>query len=265
MIDLLELYLSEDCPYEDETTELLRIRGEGLLKIITRESGVSACTEELSDFYRRKGLDVLEFVKSGEEFKPGDTVFSAKGDVKLLFKLWRVSQTFLSITCAIATKTRKFVDLARSINPDVIVATTRKTHPGFRKFEIKAVLAGGGHIHRNSLSDSVLITPNHLNFVSEIGKFKSMRKIEIEPRNDEEAFEFAKVADLLLLDHYSPEKLEELVPKLKSINSNLKIAIAGNINEQNIRDYAKYADVIVTSAPYYAKPLDLTTKINRIS
>ena len=264
MLDLLEFYLFEDCPYEDETTDLLCIKGEVILRIITRVDGISACTEDLAEFYRRKGVEVLSFVESGSSFSSGDVIFEAKGDARMLFKLWRISQTFLSITCAIATATNKLVQLASSVNPNVIVATTRKTHPGFRKFELKAVIAGGGRVHRNSLSDSILITPNHLKFVSELRDIKSLRKIEIEPRNVEEALKFAKIADVLLLDHYTPEGLGEVVPRLKSINPNLKVAVAGNINEGNIKDYAKFADIIVTSSPYYAKPLDFTTKIEPI-
>jgi putative molybdenum utilization protein ModD len=264
MFDLFELYLHEDCPYEDETTELLKIEGEGVLRIITRVEGVSACTEDLAEFYMKKGLEVLDFVKSGENFKAGDEIFKAKGDAKKLFKLWRISQTFLSITCAIATKTSKLVSLATSVNSNVIIATTRKTHPGMRKFEIRAVIAGGGCVHRNSLSDSILITPNHLNFIDDLKEIRSMRKIEIEPRNEEEALKFAKIADVILLDHYTPEELKELIPKLKSINPNLKVAVAGNVNEDDVKEFAKFADIIVTSAPYYAKPLDFTTKIERI-
>ena len=264
MIDLFELYLHEDCPYEDETTELLGIDGRAKLRIITRVDGISACTEDLAEFYKRKGVDVLSFVGSGRSFSAGDVIFEAEGDARILFKLWRISQTFLSITCAIATATSKLVQLARSVNPNVIIATTRKTHPGFRKFELKAVIAGGGHIHRNSLSDSILITPNHLRFVSDLKDLRSLRKIEIEPRDVEEALKFAKIADVLLLDHYTLEELGEIVPRLKSINPKLEIAVAGNINENNIKEFAKFADIIVTSSPYYAKPLDLTTKIEPI-
>ncbi len=261
MLDLMELYLLEDCPYEDETVELLKIDGNARLEILTREKGITACTEELAEFYKKKNICTLKYKRSGQEFKAGEVVFCAEGDAKTLFKLWRVSQTFLSITCAIATATKKLVDLAKSVNPNILVATTRKTHPGFRKYEIKAVISGSGCIHRNSLSDSILITPNHLNFVKIESKPNILRKVEIEPRTLEEALEFADKADVLLLDHYSIEELKEVIPRLKSINPNLKIAVAGNINEKNIKDYAVFADIIVTSSPYYAKPLDLTTKI----
>jgi len=259
---LFELYLDEDCPYFDETTELLEINGVGVMKIISREQGITACTEELSGFLSSLGLNV-ESLPSGSEFKPSSTILCAKGDLRTLFKVWRVSQTFLSITCAIATETRKLVELARKANPNVIVATTRKPHPGMRYFELKAVRIGGGEIHRNSLSDSILVTQNHLNVAGKPGNLKTLRRIEIEPRTAEEAVEYAKTAGLLLLDHFSIEELRELIPKLRALNSHLEIAVAGNITAKNIAEYAEITDVIVTSAPYYAKPLDLTTRIER--
>lgn len=263
---LFELYLDEDCPYFDETTELLGIEGKGELRIISREPGVSACTEELSAFLSSLGLET-GFIPSGRTFDAGSAILSARGDLRTLFRVWRVSQTFLSLTCAIATETRKLVNLARKVNPNVIIATTRKTHPGMRYFELKAVKAGGGGIHRNSLSDSVLITGNHLRVVEGLeglGDLKILRKIELEPGTAEEAMKYAKTADLLLLDHFSPEELEDLVPRLRELNPSLEIAVAGNINADNIADYARLADVIVTSAPYYARPLDLTTGIERL-
>ncbi|NJF24620.1 nicotinate-nucleotide pyrophosphorylase [Thermococcus sp. Bubb.Bath] len=259
---LFELYLDEDCPYFDETCELLGIEGKGTMEVISREKGIATCTEELSSFLSSLGLNV-RFLPSGSEFDTGSTLLQAEGDLKTLFKVWRVSQTFLSITCAIATETRKLVEKARKVNPDVIIATTRKAHPGMRYFEIKAVRIGGGEVHRNSLSDSVLITQNHLQVVSPLGKLKSMKKIEIEPRTAEEAVKYSAVADLLLLDHFTLDELEALVPRLRKLNPKLEIAVAGDINEENVAEYARLADVIITSAPYYSRPLDLTTRIEK--
>jgi nicotinate-nucleotide pyrophosphorylase (carboxylating)/molybdenum transport protein len=71
------------------------------------------------------------------------------------------------------------------------------------------------------------------------------------------------VADILLLDHYSPEELETFVPELRSLNPHLEIAVGG-IELSMVSDYAKHVDFIVTTAPYYAKPLDLTSKIRRM-
>jgi nicotinate-nucleotide pyrophosphorylase (carboxylating) len=44
----------------------------------------------------------------------------------------------------------------------VRVACTRKTTPGFRLYEKKAVSLGGGDPHRFNLSDAVLIKDNHI-------------------------------------------------------------------------------------------------------
>ncbi|WP_332881595.1 beta/alpha barrel domain-containing protein [Methanosarcina horonobensis] len=104
MIDLFDLYFYEDCPYQDESAELLRLEGWGKMRIVSRENGTCACAGELAEYYERKGLKIRNYLEDGMTFKPGDAIFEAEGDLKLLFKLWRVSQTFLSLMCAISTK-----------------------------------------------------------------------------------------------------------------------------------------------------------------
>ncbi|MDD2615435.1 MAG: nicotinate-nucleotide pyrophosphorylase [Methanosarcina sp.] len=263
MIDLFDLYFYEDCPYQDESAELLKLEGRGKMRIFTREYGICACAGDLAEYYERKGLKVRNFLRDGETFKPGDAILEAEGDLKLLFKFWRVSQTFLSIMCAIATKTASFMSAGRKTNPDLIIATSRKTHPGSRIFELKAVRAGGGDVHRNSLSDSIQLSQNHLEVAGELGKLRAMKKVEIEPRSREEAFKYAEMVDIMLLDHLSPEELRELGPELKRLNPKLELAVGG-IKAEKIPEYAPLADIIVISAPYYANPLDFTTKIERL-
>ncbi len=263
MIDLFDLYISEDCPYGDETTELLNITGTGRIQIKTRESGIASCMDDLSNFYKKNGIEHISCLSNGEKFKEGDVLFAAQGELATIFKLWRVSQTFLSLVCAIAARTRTIVDLAQKVNPDIIIASSRKTHPGFRKYELKAVKNGGGQHHRNSLSDSVLITQNHLTIAGDFGKLRSTRKVEIEPRTREEALKYAPLADMLLLDHYSPEELADIVVELRALNPRLEIAVGG-IDIKRVAEYALHADIIVTSGIYYTKPLDLTAKIYKI-
>lgn len=263
MIDPFELYFYEDCPYQDESAELLRLEGRGKMKIISRESGICACAGDLAEYYDRKNLKTLNYLRDGETFNPGDAIFEAEGNLKLLFRFWRVSQTFLTLMCAIATKTASFVNAGRKANPDLIIATSRKTHPGSRIFELKAVRAGGGDIHRNSLSDSIQISQNHLEVAGELGKLRAMKKIEIEPRSREEAFKYVGMSDIMLLDHISPKELRDIGPELKKLNPKLELAVGG-IEASSIPEYAPFVDIIVISAPYYANPLDFTTKIERI-
>ena len=242
MIDLFDLYFYEDCPYQDESAELLKLEGRGKMKIFTRENGICACAGDLAEYYERKGLKVQNFFRDGETFKPGDTILEAEGDLKFLFKFWRVSQTFLSIMCAIATKTASFMGAGRKTNSDLIIATSRKTHPGSRIFELKAVRAGGGDIHRNSLSDSIQLSQNHLEVVGELGKLRAMKKIEIEPRSREEAFKYAEMADIMLLDHLSPEELRELGPELKKLNPKLELAVGG-IKAEKIKQILQFPSI----------------------
>ncbi len=126
---------------------------------------------------------MLDYLKEGKKFESGEKILEAEGDLKLIFRFWRVSQTFLSLICAIAGKTASLVSAGKKENPDIIIAATRKTHTGARFFELKAVRAGGGDIHRNSLSDSIQISQNHLEVVGELKKLRAMKKIEIEPRS----------------------------------------------------------------------------------
>lgn len=263
MIEEFEHYLLEDCPYGDETTELLGIEGEGSLTIRSRDPGIASCADDLAEFYEKKGLKVNMHLENGKEFVENAVLFEAEGDLCKLFKFWRISQTFLSMTCAIATKTKRMVDSAREVNPDIMIATSRKTHPGFRKYELRSVHVGGGDHHRNSLSDSILITQNHFNVVGSFEKLRAMRKIEIEPRTKEEVFQYAPIADILLLDHYSPEELKEVAPKLRKINPKLELAVGG-VSFEEIPKYAASVDFVVTTAPFYASPFDLTTNIERL-
>ncbi|MCO5382675.1 MAG: hypothetical protein NHB15_11760 [Methanosarcina barkeri] len=124
-------------------------------------------------------------------------------------------------------KNRLYCERRKKENPNIIIATSRKTHPGARRFELKAIRAGGGDIHRNSLSDSIQISQNHLEIVGELGKLRAMKKIEIEPRSREEALRYAKIAEIMLLDHLSPEELKKVGPELKRLNPKLEIAVGG--------------------------------------
>ncbi len=263
----LELGLQEDCPYADITTELLGIEGQGRLKFITREEAVVTSTVRLKSFFESQNLEVIFHQKSGDMIKKGDTIIEAIGDLKILFKMWRISQTYLTTLCAIASETRKIVDAAREANPDIeIVVACRKAHLGMRQEEIEAVEDGGGLYHRNSLSDTVLITQNHLKVLGKLPiDIKSFHhKIEIEPRNEEEAYQCASFSDVILLDHFEPEVLQRVVRKLKDLNNRLKVGVAGGIKASNIKEFAKFVDIIVLSSVLYASPLDFTCKIERI-
>ncbi|MFH0702407.1 MAG: quinolinate phosphoribosyl transferase [bacterium] len=268
MFDCLEIGYQEDCPYCDLTTETLNIKGEGVLKFITRENAIISGTPNLKRFFESKNLKVISFKNPCESVKPEDIIFEATGDLKTLFKMWRICQTYLTVLCAITTQTNKLVCEARKVNPDVlIVAASRKTHLGMRREELQAVIDGGAECHRNSLSDSIMITQNHLRMIGKLTQkpYSFSHKIELEPKTEEEAYEYADKTDIMILDRFEIDKITRMVKKLRELNPALKIGIAGQITLENIKNYVSLADFILLSSVLYAKPLNFTCRIEKLN
>ena len=152
----------------------------------------------------------------------------------------------------IATETKKLTDKCRKINPGVNIAATRKTTPGFRKYEKKAVEIGGGDPHRFGLFDAVLIKDNHLMKKTSISKTIKIIKektknkiIEIEVENEKDAIKAAKNdVDYIMLDNFPPEKGKKVANKIRKISPKTKIEVSGGITPDNIIDYASYPDRI---------------------
>lgn len=266
LFDSLETGLTEDCPYGDITTELLGIAGEGRFQFISREAAVVSGTPRLKDFFEKQKLVVGEHRFPGEAINKGEVIISAAGDIKVLFKLWRICQTYLTVLCAIATKTSGLVKSAREVNPAIqIVVATRKAHLGMRADEMEAVLDGGAIYHRNSLSDTVLITQNHMRALGALPeKLHSLQhKIEFEPSSVEEAYRYAPQVDVMLLDHFAAGELADIVGKLKALNPLIKVGVAGGITLDTVREFARHVDLIVLSSVLYAPPLDITCRITK--
>ncbi|MDL5502495.1 MAG: nicotinate-nucleotide diphosphorylase (carboxylating), partial [Candidatus Methanoperedens sp.] len=117
----------------------------------------------------------------------------------------RLALNFLGKMSGIATLTREYVERAGGPR----IAGTRKTTPGFRKFEKKAIVAGGGDPHRYNLSDAVMIKDNH---IAVIGLEKAItaakkaasftKKIEVEVETVDDAVRAAKMGvDVIMFDN----------------------------------------------------------------
>ena len=155
----LESLLLEDVPYGDLTTRSLGIDEQrARITFATRERPlVASCTEEAVRLCGLYGLEIDGYVKSGTLVPPKSVFLEARGDAGNIHRIWKSVQNLLDYAGGIATYTREAVLLAHSINPDIVVATTRKTTPFTKKIAIKAVESGGGVAHRLGLSESILI------------------------------------------------------------------------------------------------------------
>jgi nicotinate-nucleotide pyrophosphorylase (carboxylating) len=168
------------------------------------------------------------------------------------------------------------VDEARSINPNIKISCTRKTTPGFRLFEKRAVEFGGGDTHRLRLDDAILIKSNHIvaagGVKEAIDRAKSgasfTKKIEVEVTALDQAIEAAKSdPDILMLDNMSPKEVEQTMSTLSEmeLRGSIIIEVSGGITPENLKTYAATgADVIsMGMLTHSAKALDINLKITK--
>jgi len=267
-------WLAEDIPFWDITSELVPEGCECSAVILAKEPGVAACVEEVALFLRRMGFEVRLRVRSGEEFRRGDALVEIRGDLRKLLQVERLVLNLLSHTCGIATATRMAVEVARRVNPRVRVAATRKTLPGLRYFEKRAVEAGGGDTHRFSLSDMVLIKDNHLKYFGSVrAAVEAARrrasfavKIEVEVSSPEEAVEAAKAgADIVMLDNFSVEQVRAAVDALAQagLRERVVVEVSGGITLENLEEYARAGPDVVSMGwlTHSARAVDLSLEV----
>lgn len=271
----LEALLSEDVPYGDLTSASLGISDQrARITFATRERPlVVSCTEEAVRLCGLYGLEIDGFVKSGSLVPPKSVFLEARGEAAQCHRIWKSVQNLLDYAGGIATYTREAVLLARTINPDIVVATTRKTTPFTKKIAIKAVESGGGVAHRLGLSESILIFDYHRVFfpaeeafaeaLNKAKKANPEKKIVIEATNIAEALKFARMgADILQLEKFPLTKLADAVRILRADYPRLTLIATGGVNVKNIAEYAATGvDMIVTSSPYSAQPADIKVTI----
>ena len=89
------------------------------------------------------------------------------GPARAVLTAERIGLNFAQRMSGIATLTARYV--AEVAHTGARIADTRKTTPGLRAFERHAVVNGGGHNHRFSLSDAVMAKDNHLAVLAQKG------------------------------------------------------------------------------------------------
>lgn len=273
----IDALITEDIPFHDLTTGLLKLGSQpAKIQFSTRHDTVVCCTEEVLKIFSKFNIQPTLITQSGEHLEKGVKFLEAEGLAKHIHMVWRSSSNLLEYASGIATRTHLLVEKVQQINPDIEVATTRKTIPYTRKIATKAVHAGGGAIHRLGLSESILIFDNHYKFIGGldglITKLGSLRKkqsgktIMVEVKSSTDAHLVINADfDILQFDKLVPEEVKKLIPELKKKNPKIKYAISGGLREDNITEYAECgADILVTSWPYFAHPADFNINIEPI-
>jgi len=159
----------------------------------------------------------------------------------------RVALNFVQWLSGVATLTAQFVDAIKGTRARIL--DTRKTTPGWRRFEKYAVACGGGRNHRLGLYDMVLIKDNHLAAlrgekpnaiaaaVQRAREKCPQLQIEVEADTPEQAEQAAAAgADTILLDNMSPAQLREAV---KLVAGRAKTEASGGVSLAAVRTIAE--------------------------
>jgi nicotinate-nucleotide pyrophosphorylase (carboxylating) len=192
-------------------------------------------------------VKIERLTKDGQRVSGGEILLKISGPARAILSAERVALNFVQRLSGIATLTAQFVDAIKGTPAQIL--DTRKTTPGWRRFEKYAVTCGGGHNHRLGLFDMVLIKDNHLAALRDAQpnaiaaavrrareKFPQL-KIEVEADTLEQAEQAAAVgADIILLDNMNPVQLRLAVQKVKG---RAKTEASGGVNLGNIQTIAK--------------------------
>ena len=263
-------FISEDIQGGDITSVLLpkkKIKA----KIISRQEGVLAGVKFAGDIFRLKGCNVKIIKKDGAKLKSNQIILQISGNAGTVLSCERTALNLLSRMSGIATQTNFLLSKIRKINTKTKLYSTRKTAPGLRFFDKEAVMIGGGHKHRMSLNDMVMIKDNHLLVTNSMdGIIKNARKrhkhVEVEVENQRDAILAASSgATIVMLDNFSPVQIKKTITELqkKKLRNKVKLEASGGINYKNIAAYAKTGvDMIsVGSITNSVKGLDLSLEV----
>lgn len=256
----LKEYLEEDCNFIDISALCIPKDTNISAKIVAKSEGFISGLEELGILYDILKVTINFFKKDGDAFKNGDIIAELRGYARAILMGERVGLNLLIHMSSITSTVKKYVKIIKDSGKNVKIACTRKTLPGLRIFEKKAVLlvGDGADPHRFSLSDMILLKDTHLKYYKgDIAKLlKNMKKqasftkkIEIEIEKPEEVLIAAKNgADIIMLDNMTPNQVEDAINLLKKNNLRDKVIIevSGGINIENIVDYLQSSPDIIS-------------------
>lgn len=262
--------LEEDAPWGDLTsTAFLPTDATATADLVAREEGVFSGGAVFAAAFHLTDSDVivdLHFA-DGDAFQPGDVLASASGPASSLLTAERVGLNFVQRMSGIATLTATYVAAVEGTG--VRIADTRKTTPGLRAFERHAVLSGGGHNHRFSLSDAVMAKDNHLAVLTRggadlasalragISRLPHTTHVVVEvDRLDQIEAVLEGGAHTVLLDNFS---LDDLRAGVALIAGRAAAEASGGVSLNTVGDIARTGvDVISVGAlTHSARALDL--------
>ena len=268
---LIDRALSEDLSIGDPTTEaLIPPELAGRADLVAKEEGVLAGVGVALAVFRRVDptLETSSHVQDGSGLEAGVRIASVEGSVASILMTERTALNFVRRLSGVATETSRYVRAVEGYKARIV--DTRKTTPGLRTLDKYAVRVGGGHNHRRSLGDGILIKDNHIQALRGQGlsladivekayaNASHTIKIEVEVEDLSQAKEALEAgAEILLLDNMG---LEEMAKAVELARGKAMTEASGGISLETVsRVAATGVDLISVGAlTHSARALDIS-------
>ena len=258
---LIDLALDEDLGRGDVTSEAIFGSHETAQAVILAKSELvlSGLDVAMAVFQAvdRRILTTALFA-DGSSIHPQTQVLRVEGPLRSILAAERTALNFLQRLSGIATLSRRYVQAVAGTSARIV--DTRKTLPGFRFLDKRAVRHGGAHNHRADLGSGVLIKDNHVAAAGDVAEaIRRAReyaphsvRIEAEVTSIEQVSKaLAARADIILLDNMSPEMVREARATLPNVGDPRRplIEVSGGVSLATVRAYAEAgADLISVGA-----------------
>ena len=204
--------LTTDATIPPDTQMVAHIRA----RMPGRLAGLDAATYALKLIDETTSFELQKY--DGDAVEPGDTIGILRGQARSILIAERTMLNFMGRLSGIATLTSHFAEAIAHTKAKIVC--TRKTTPGHRAVEKRAVRCGGGTSHRYGLDDAILIKDNHIAACGSIADALKrahayaghLRMIEIEVDSlDQLAEALLHKPHAVLLDNMEPDLLREAV------------------------------------------------------
>lgn len=245
--ELIKIAIQEDLGKLKDITSrgIFNQSSRATAKAVAKDKGILAGISIVREVFHHidDSLSFHEIHHDGDFVSENEDLFIVKGSIISILEGERIALNFLCHLSGVATTVNQFVKAVDGTGVQIL--DTRKTIPGFRELEKKAVLLGGGLNHRMGLYDRILIKDNHIEGAGGIqNAVEIIRKeygdslfIEVETRTLKEVEDaiHCKV-DQILLDNMSLEMLRKSV---LLVNNKISLEASGNVGIYNVRSIAE--------------------------
>jgi nicotinate-nucleotide pyrophosphorylase (carboxylating) len=266
---IVESALREDVGSGDVTTEAtVDADAVGTAELVARVPGVVAGLDAAETAFRLVDPD-LEFerlVEEGDAVSGSTTIARVRGSLRSILTAERTALNLVGRLSGIATLTRRYVDAVEGTG--VAILDTRKTTPGLRLLEKRAVVRGGGRNHRFGLSDGVLVKDNHLQATGSVSaavaRLRSATELPIEVECDtldQVGDALAAGADAILLDNMS---LADLRSAVALAAGRARLEASGGVTLDTVRAIAETGvdEISVGALTHSAPALDVSLELS---